>query len=88
MLTALRNTWDRPRSGISLRLTHAATVKLVSVRTRTGPDTSSNSAATRCCSSTIRCSEVTCLWYGTWRTDTVRVILVRDTGKKTTPASG
>jgi hypothetical protein len=38
--------------------------------------------------STVTISDVTCLWYGTWRTDTVRVILVRDTGKKTTAASG
>jgi hypothetical protein len=41
--------------------------------------------------STAAITEVTCLWYGTWRTDTVRVILLRDTGnntKKTTPTSG
>jgi SRSO17 transposase len=38
--------------------------------------------------STVQVTEVTCLWYGTWRTDTVRVILVRETGKKTTPAKG
>jgi hypothetical protein len=36
--------------------------------------------------STVQITEVTCLWYGTWRTDTVRVILVRETSKKTTPA--
>lgn len=29
--------------------------------------------------STVQITEVTCLWYGTWRTDTVRVILIRDT---------
>ena len=37
---------------------------------------------------TVEITDVTCLWYGTWRTDTVRVILVRDTGKKTTAAAG
>ncbi|MGH3623925.1 MAG: IS701 family transposase [Sciscionella sp.] len=34
--------------------------------------------------STVQITERTCLWYGTWRTDTVRVILVRDTTKHTT----
>lgn len=32
---------------------------------------------------TVKIAEQTCLWYGTWRTDTVRVILVRDTGRTT-----
>ena len=34
--------------------------------------------------STVQLTEVTCLWYGSWRTDTVRVILVRDTTRTTT----
>jgi hypothetical protein len=38
--------------------------------------------------STVQITEVTCLWYGTWRTDTVRVVLVRETGKKTTATKG
>jgi DDE superfamily endonuclease len=38
--------------------------------------------------STVAITEVTCLWYGTWRTDTVRVVLVRETGKKTKSTSG
>jgi hypothetical protein len=38
--------------------------------------------------STVEITEVTCLWYGTWRTDTVRVILVRETGTKAVPAKG
>jgi hypothetical protein len=33
--------------------------------------------------STVKITDITCLWYGTWRTDTVRVILVRDTGRTT-----
>jgi hypothetical protein len=33
---------------------------------------------------TVSIAETTCLWYGTWRTDTVRVILVRDTTRATT----
>ena len=33
--------------------------------------------------STVKLAERICLWYGTWRTDTVRVILVRDTGRTT-----
>jgi len=33
--------------------------------------------------STVKIAEQTCLWYGVWRTDTVRVILVRDTGRAT-----
>jgi hypothetical protein len=38
--------------------------------------------------STVEIIELTCLWYGTWRTDTVRVILVRETGTKAVPAKG
>jgi hypothetical protein len=40
--------------------------------------------------STVKIAEQVCLWYGTWRTDTVRVILVRDTGRttKTSTTSG
>jgi hypothetical protein len=30
---------------------------------------------------TVQLTERVCLWYGTWRTDTVRVILLRDTGR-------
>jgi hypothetical protein len=30
---------------------------------------------------TVQLTERRCLWYGTWRTDTVRVILLRDTGR-------
>ncbi len=37
---------------------------------------------------TVAITERTCLWYGTWRTDPVRVILVRDTRRKTNPTSG
>jgi len=33
---------------------------------------------------TVEVTEATCLWYGTWRTDTVRVILIRETGRRTT----
>ncbi|HJP78231.1 MAG TPA: transposase [Pseudonocardiaceae bacterium] len=33
---------------------------------------------------TVQIAEQTCLWYGTWRTDPVRVILVRDTNKTIT----
>jgi len=33
---------------------------------------------------TVQITDVTCLWYGSWRTDTVRVILVRETGRPTT----
>jgi hypothetical protein len=33
--------------------------------------------------STVRITEVTCLWFGTWRTDPVRVILLRDTDTST-----
>lgn len=33
--------------------------------------------------STVQITEQVCLWYGAWRTDTVRVILVRDTGRRT-----
>jgi hypothetical protein len=38
--------------------------------------------------STVAITELTCLWYGTWRTDTVRVVLVRETGTKTTSTKG
>lgn len=38
--------------------------------------------------STVQVSEQTCLWYGTWRTDTVRVILLRETGTNTTATKG
>lgn len=38
--------------------------------------------------STVQIAEQICLWYGTWRTDTVRVILVRETGTTSTPTSG
>jgi hypothetical protein len=38
--------------------------------------------------STVAITELTCLWYGTWRTDTVRVILVHETGKKTKSTKG
>jgi hypothetical protein len=38
--------------------------------------------------STVQIAEQTCLWYGTWRTDTVRVILVRETGTNTTATQG
>jgi SRSO17 transposase len=38
--------------------------------------------------STVQITEQVCLWYGTWRTDTVRVVLVRETGTKTVPAKG
>ena len=39
---------------------------------------------------TVTIAERICLWYGTWRTDTVRVILVTDTGRttKTSTAGG
>lgn len=32
---------------------------------------------------TVKVTERVCLWYGTWRTDTVRVILVNNTGRTT-----
>lgn len=40
--------------------------------------------------STVKIAEQVCLWYGTWRTDTVRVILVTNTGRttKTSTTSG
>jgi hypothetical protein len=40
--------------------------------------------------STVKIAERICLWYGVWRTDTVRVILVTDTGRttKTSTANG
>jgi len=38
--------------------------------------------------STVQIAEQICLWYGTWRTDTVRVILVRDTTKHTKGSKG
>ncbi len=37
---------------------------------------------------TCQVTEQVCLWYGTWRTDPVRVILLRDTGRTTSPAGG
>lgn len=37
---------------------------------------------------TVQISEQVCLWYGAWRTDTVRLILVRDTDRKNSPAKG
>jgi hypothetical protein len=37
---------------------------------------------------TVQLTERRCLWYGTWRTDTVRVILLRDTTRTTSPAGG
>jgi hypothetical protein len=39
---------------------------------------------------TVEITEQVCLWYGVWRTDTARVILVRDTGRttKTSTAGG
>ncbi|MGH4014807.1 MAG: hypothetical protein ACREMZ_16675 [Gemmatimonadales bacterium] len=36
----------------------------------------------------MQIAEQICLWYGTWRTDTVRVILLRETGKNTTATTG
>jgi hypothetical protein len=36
----------------------------------------------------VQLTERRCLWYGTWRTDPVRVILVRETGRKTRSTSG
>jgi hypothetical protein len=36
---------------------------------------------------TVQIAEQVCLWYGTWRTDTVRVILVKDHRRRTTTAS-
>jgi hypothetical protein len=36
---------------------------------------------------TVQIIERVCLWYGCWRTDTVRVILLRDT-RRTTPTGG
>jgi len=40
--------------------------------------------------STVKVAERVCLWFGTWRTDTVRVILLTDTGRatKTSTTSG
>jgi len=38
--------------------------------------------------STVHIAEQTCLWYGTWRTDTVRVILLRDTNHKSSSTTG
>jgi len=37
---------------------------------------------------TAQTTEITCMWYGTWRTDPVRVILVRDSRRKTTTPAG
>jgi hypothetical protein len=36
---------------------------------------------------TCQVTERVCLWYGTWRTDTVRVILLRDTSRWSPPTS-
>jgi hypothetical protein len=36
---------------------------------------------------TVEITEQVCLWYGVWRTDTARVILVRDTGRTTTTST-
>jgi hypothetical protein len=36
----------------------------------------------------VAVTERVCLWYGTWRTDPVRVILVRDTRRTSDPTSG
>ena len=36
----------------------------------------------------MQLTERRCLWYGTWRTDTVRVILLRDTTRTPSPAGG
>jgi hypothetical protein len=38
--------------------------------------------------STVEITEQICLWYGAWRTDTVRVVLVRETDKKTKSTNG
>lgn len=32
----------------------------------------------------VQITDLTCLWYGTWHTETLRVIVVRDTGRTTT----
>jgi hypothetical protein len=37
---------------------------------------------------TAQITDRVCLWYGTWRTDIVRVILVRDTRRTTNPTNG
>jgi hypothetical protein len=37
--------------------------------------------------STVKIAERVCLWFGTWRTDTVRVLLVTDTGRTTTTST-
>jgi len=37
---------------------------------------------------TVQIAERTCLWFGTWRTDPVRVIGLRDTARTTTSGSG
>jgi hypothetical protein len=36
----------------------------------------------------VQVTERVCLWYGTWRTDPVRVILLRDTRHTSDPTSG
>jgi hypothetical protein len=36
----------------------------------------------------VQLTERVCLWYGTWRTDPVRVILLRDTRHTSDPTSG
>jgi hypothetical protein len=37
---------------------------------------------------TAQTCEITCLWFGVWRTDPVRVILVRDSRRRTTTTTG
>jgi DDE superfamily endonuclease len=65
------------RIGTPAQIATSATWKTVTV---------SSYGATR----TVKIAERVCLWYGTWRTDTVRVILVKDTGRttKTSTAGG
>jgi hypothetical protein len=58
------------RIGTPTRIAASATWKTVAV---------SRYGAT----STVKIAERICLWYGTWRTDTVRVILVTNTGRTT-----
>jgi len=36
----------------------------------------------------VRTTEITGLWFGVWRTDPVRVILVADSHRKTTTKKG
>jgi hypothetical protein len=65
------------RIGTPTQIAHSATWKTLSV-SRYGT------------TSTVKIAEQICLWYGTWRTDTVRVILVTNTGRttKTSTANG